>query len=172
MAHTLLLLRHGKSDWGAGAADDFSRPLARRGTRNSKRIGLWLVEQGLRPDTVITSPAARTLRTATLACKALDIAPGQIVQDPRIYLASPATLLGVLRELPASARTAMLVGHNPGLEDLLARLLGDAVPHPDDGKLMPTAALAHLALDTDWQALDAGRVQLIKLVRARSLDEH
>ncbi|MGD2112015.1 MAG: histidine phosphatase family protein [Gammaproteobacteria bacterium] len=169
--NTLLLLRHGKSDWQAGATDDFSRPLAKRGTHNSKRIGQWLAAQALRPDVVLASPAARTLRTATLVCKALDIPPGQIVQDDRIYLASQATLLGVLRELPAGARMAMLVGHNPGLEELLAGLLGDAVPRPEDGKLMPTAALARLELDADWQHLDAGRARLAELVRARHLEE-
>jgi phosphohistidine phosphatase len=169
--NTLLLLRHGKSDWETGAADDFSRPLAKRGTRNSKRIGQWLATQALRPDVVLASPAARTLRTATLVCKALDIPPERIVPDNRIYLASETTLLGVLREVPAGAGMAMLVGHNPGLEDLLASLLGDAVPRPEDGKLMPTAALARVELDVDWQHLDAGRARLVELVRARHLEE-
>jgi phosphohistidine phosphatase len=167
---TLLLLRHGKSDWDAGAGDDFSRPLARRGTRNSKHMGRWLAAQGLRPDRVIASPAARTLRTATLVCKALDLPPEQIVQDERVYLASAATLLDLLRALPSAVQTAMLVGHNPGLENLLDGLLGDAVPQPEDGKLMPTAALARLELDADWRTLGPDRVRLVVLQRARELD--
>ncbi|MGB5540994.1 MAG: histidine phosphatase family protein [Gammaproteobacteria bacterium] len=171
ITRTLLLLRHGKSDWEAGAADDFRRPLARRGTRNSKRIGRWLTEQGLRPEMIIASPAARTLRTATLVCKALDIPPEQIVRDDRVYLASSPALLGVLRQLPPGLHTAMLVGHNPGLEDLLADLLGDSVPRPEDDKLMPTAALARLEIDTDWQRLGYDRARLVELVRARSLDD-
>lgn len=167
---TLLLLRHGKSDWDAGATDDFSRPLAKRGTRNSKRMGRWLAEQGLRPDRIIASPAARTRSTADLVCGALDIPPGQILQDERIYLASATTLLELLRELPSGVNMAMLVGHNPGLENLLAGLLGNDVPHPEDGKLMPTAALARLELAADWQTLGPGTVRLAALQRARDLD--
>lgn len=166
---TLLLLRHGKSDWDAGASDDFSRPLAKRGTRNGKRMGRWLAEQGLRPDRIIASPAARTHSTAALVCKALDLPAKQIVQDQRVYLASATTLLDMLRELPADVHTAMLVGHNPGLENLLADLLGRDVPQPADGKLMPTAALARLELATDWQALGPGTVRLVTLQRARDL---
>jgi phosphohistidine phosphatase len=168
---TLLLLRHGKSDWDAGAADDFSRPLAKRGIRNSKRIGQWLAGHDLHPDTIVASPAARTLRTATLVCDALGIPPERIVQDERVYHAGHATLLDVLTQLPADTGTALLVGHNPGLEDLLARLLGDTVPQPEDDKLMPTAALARLAVDTDWQRLAQARPHLVELVRARSLDD-
>jgi len=169
-AHTLLLMRHGKSDWKAATVDDFSRPLAKRGERNSRRIGQWLAGHALRPDIFITSPAARTLRTATLVCKALDVPPGQIVQDERLYLAGSATLLEVIRHLPAGAHMAMLFGHNPGLEELLAKLLGDAVPRPADGKLMPTAALAQLRFAGGWQRQDAGLVRLTNLLRARSLE--
>jgi len=169
---TLLLMRHGKSDWKAGAGDDFSRPLAKRGKRNSTRIGQWLAGHGLRPDILIASPAARTLQTATLVCKALDIPTGQIVQDEQLYLADPATLLGVIRRLPSGARSAMLIGHNPGLEDLLASLLGEATPLLPDGKLMPTASLAQLQFAGNWQQQGAGQARLVELVRARSLDEH
>ncbi|MEZ5542681.1 MAG: histidine phosphatase family protein [Pseudomonadota bacterium] len=170
-ARTLLLLRHGKSDWDAGAADDYSRPLAKRGKRASKRMGQWLAAHAPRPDIVLVSPAARTMDTASLACAALDLPPERIVQDARIYLASHATLLGVLRALPADVRTAMLVGHNPGLEELLSALLGADLPRPDDGKLMPTAAAARLELDGDWQALGSAPVRLVGLVRPRSLAE-
>lgn len=168
---TLLLMRHGKSDWEAGAADDFSRPLASRGKRNSRRIGQWLAGHALRPELVIASPAARALQTAVRVCKALDIPPGHIVQDERLYLASPPTLLEVIGQLPAGTPTALLVGHNPGLEELLAGLLGDAVPHPADGKLMPTAALACLQFAAGWKRQEAGQVRLAELVRARSLDK-
>jgi len=171
MTRTLLLMRHGKSDWNAGAADDFSRPLSKRGKRNSRRIGQWLAKQGLRPDILIASPAARTLHTATLICQALDIPAAQIVQDEHLYLAGPDTLLEVIGRLPASAHTVMLIGHNPGLEELLAGLLGEAAPLPADGKLMPTAALARLQFAADWQQRDAGQARLAELVRARDLDE-
>jgi len=168
---TLLLMRHGKSDWKAGAVDDFSRPLAKRGKRNSTRIGRWLAGHGLRPDILVASPAARTLQTAILVCEALGMPAGQIVRDEQLYLADPAILLGVIRRLPSGARSAMIIGHNPGLEDLLASLLGEETPLPPDGKLMPTAALAQLQLAGDWQQQGAGQVRLVELVRVRSLDE-
>jgi phosphohistidine phosphatase len=168
---TLLLMRHGKSDWSAGAVDDFSRPLSRRGRRNSRRIGLWISEHGLRPDILIASPAARTLQTATLICKALHLPPEQIVQEEDLYLAGLATLLDIIRQLPASAHTAMLIGHNPGMETLLVNLAGAGIPRPADGKLLPTAALAHMQFASAWQRLGAGQARLVELVRARSLDE-
>ncbi len=168
---TLLLMRHGKSDWQAGAEGDFSRPLAKRGTRSSKLIGQWLARQQVRPETVIASPATRTLQTAKLVCKVLDIPRARIVQNERLYLADASTLLDVLRQLPADLRTALLIGHNPGLEELLVSLTGNAIPDPENGKLMPTAALAHLEFDSDWTQLAAGQARLVELVRARSLDE-
>jgi len=168
---TLLLMRHGKSDWQAGAADDFSRPLTKRGKRNSTRIGQWLAGHDLKPDILIASPAARTLQTGARVCKALGMEPGQIVQDERLYLADATTLLEVIRRLPSGVHTAMLIGHNPGLEELLAGLLGEATPLPADGKLMPTAALAQLRFSAGWPHQDAGQVQLVKLLRARYLDE-
>lgn len=171
MMHTLLLMRHGKSDWSAGAADDFCRPLTRRGKRNSRRIGQWIAEHGLRPDILIASPAARTLQTAIQVCKALDVPPEQIMQEENLYLAGLAMLLDVIRQLPASAHTALLIGHNPGLETLLVNLAGAGIPHPADGKLIPTAALAHLQLASDWQRQGAGQARLVELIRARSLDE-
>ena len=151
--------------------DDFSRPLSGRGRRNSRRIGLWIAEHGLRPDILIASPAARTLQTATLICKALQLPPEQIVQEEHLYLADLVTLLDVIRQLPASAHSAVLIGHNPGLETLLANLAGADIPHPADGKLLPTAALAHLQFASDWQRQGAGQARLVELVRARSLDE-
>lgn len=168
---TLLLMRHGKSDWNAREEDDFSRPLAKRGTRSSKLIGQWLAGQQLQPEAVIASPATRTLQTAKLVCKVLDIPQTRIVQNERLYLAEASTLLDVLRQLPADLRIALLVGHNPGLEELLASLPGNAIPDPENGKLMPTAALAQLEFDSDWTQLAPGQARLVELVRARSLDD-
>jgi phosphohistidine phosphatase len=79
-------------------------------------------------------------------------------------------LLDLLRELPSAVQIAMLVGHNPGLENLLAGLLGSAAPQPEDGKLMPTAALARLELDADWRMLGPDTARLVDMQRARELD--
>ena len=117
MTRELLILRHGKSDWGT-ADDDFHRPLTERGRHSARRMAIWMVEQKLMPDHVVASPAERALATARKACKTMGLSPKTIHKDPRVYEAGPDELLRVLADCPGTARRVMLVGHNPGLEDL------------------------------------------------------
>jgi phosphohistidine phosphatase len=143
---TLVLLRHGKSDWSGGEPDHL-RPLARRGRRQVPEAGRWLADHLGVIDLAIVSPAKRTRETWGLAAAALD-APPPVREDPRVYAASPRSLLDVLGEVPEEAATVVLVGHNPGMEDLVATLTGRSVP-------MPTSALAVIGLPGAWS--DAGR---------------
>ena len=168
MTRELLLLRHGKSDWDAGT-DDINRPLKDRGKRGAQRIGVWLAQQQLLPDRVISSPAERALVTAQKCCKVMGIGAADIVQDKRIYQADPVELLQVLADCPASAKRVMLVGHNPGLEHLLELLVEQPPEVPEDTKLMPTATLARLQTASEWDALAKGRASLLQLIRASSL---
>ena len=168
MTRELLLLRHGKSDWDAGT-DDINRPLKDRGKRGAQRIGVWLAQQQLLPDRVISSPAERALVTAQKCCKVMGIGAADIAQDKRIYQADPAELLQVLADCPASAKRVMLVGHNPGLEHLLELLVEQPPQVPEDTKLMPTATLARLQTASEWDALAKGRASLLQLIRASSL---
>ena len=168
MTRELLLLRHGKSDWDAGT-DDINRPLKDRGKRGAQRIGVWLAQQQLLPDRVISSPAERALVTAQKCCKVMGIGAADIAQDKRIYQADPAELLQVLADCPASAQRVMLVGHNPGLEHLLELLVEQPPEVPEDTKLMPTATLARLQTASEWDALGKGRASLLQLIRASSL---
>ena len=168
MTRELLLLRHGKSDWGTGV-DDFHRPLKDRGKRTAQRIGVWLAQQQTQPDLIVTSPAERALVTAEKACKAMGNGVEGIVQDERIYAAGLDELLTVLADCPPDADRVMLVGHNPGLEELLAWLASDDVPRPDDGKLLPTATLARLEMPADWRALVAGCARLVSITRPATL---
>lgn len=168
MGRELLLLRHGKSDRGA-ATDDFHRPLKDRGKRGAQRIGVWLLQQGLIPDLILSSPAERALTTAEKCCKAAGLGAERVQQDQRIYLADLDALLAVLADCPAGVERVMLVGHNPGLEDLLRHLADEAPQTLPDGKLMPTATLARLALTDDWAALKEGRSRLLQLVRSSDL---
>ena len=170
MARELLLLRHGKSDWSAGT-DDYHRPLKNRGKRGAQRIGVWLQQQGLIPDRIISSPAERALTTAQKCGKVMGIGAKHIHHDKRIYLANPKQLLAVLADCPTKARRIMLVGHNPGLEQLLNYLSADSIEIPADGKLMPTATLARLAMPDDWHNLKAGSAKLMQLTRAANLPE-
>jgi phosphohistidine phosphatase len=169
MTHELLLLRHAKSDWAVDM-DDFSRPLKKRGRCAAKRIGRWLHEQRLIPDTVLSSPATRALATARLVCRQLDIDESAIVCDPRLYEADALTLLAVLKTR-CDERRVLLVGHNPGLEDLLLKLIPHSVPLSANGKCLPTAALAQLAFEGNWKDLAEGSAKLVTLIRPDSLAE-
>lgn len=163
----LLILRHGKSDWRTGDSD-FYRPLKNRGKRNAQQIGNWLAEQNLQPDIILSSPATRALTTAEKACKAMGHDTGIIHTNKDIYMADRDELLQVLSELPEHSNRALIVGHNPGLEDLLV-YLAKAISIPDDGKLLPTAALAHLELQQPWRALTAHQATVQGITRAKTL---
>lgn len=160
---TLLLLRHAKSSWGDPSLADFNRPLNERGLRAVPRVGCELARRGVTPDKVLASPAQRTRETAELVSKAARL-DAKIVFDQRIYAASLARLLEVLRDATDADETILLVGHNPGLEELLAHLTGGVLP-------MPTAALAKLDLDVDsWRRIDAANAHLDWFVKPRDLE--
>ncbi len=168
MVRQLLLLRHGKSDWESDVGD-FNRPLRDRGKRAAQRMGVWLATHNMIPDTIISSPAERAMTTAEKCCKAMGQGTDKIVHQQEIYLAHTDDLFGVLRELPASAKRVMLVGHNPGLEDFLLELTDGAAEPEDDGKLLPTATLALLEIDVNWSAIKRGSATLIQIIRPRAL---
>lgn len=167
MSRELLLLRHAKSDWETAALSDFDRPLAKRGRKDAPGVGAWLAEEGLVPDRVISSPAERAKETAVLVCEAMDYDKKKIRWDEDLYAAEVSALLAALAECQSKPRVVMLVGHNPGMEDLMRYLLGDEVQTPPDGKLLPTAAIARLAMPDDWQHLEAGSAKLIDVRRPR-----
>jgi len=164
MTIELMLLRHGKSDWSTAAAD-FERPLTKRGKRDAKRVGAWLFQGNAAPDYMFTSPARRAWGTARRAVKSMEMNKSTIVRDERIYAAGVSDLLAVLRECPDRVRRVMLVGHNPGLEDLVEYLADEVIEVPADGKLMPTATLARLSMACGWSELDAGCARLISITR-------
>jgi phosphohistidine phosphatase len=145
---TLLVLRHAKSSWSDQTLDDHERPLNERGLRDAPRMGALVRERRLTPDLIISSDAMRARMTAEAVAET-DRAVGEIQLDPRLYLAGPADILAVLREVTeTTVRTVMIVGHNPGLEYLVAQLTGD--PHD-----FPTAALAEILLPIDqWRDLE------------------
>jgi phosphohistidine phosphatase len=141
---TLILLRHAKSDWSAGLPD-LRRPLSDRGRRQAPEAGRWLAAHAEPIDLAVVSPARRAGSTWELTAAELT-APPPIRTDDRVYAASDRELLTVLRALPSDAATVVLVGHNPGLEELVNLLTGEPVP-------MPTSALAVLTLEIPWSSL-------------------
>ncbi len=180
MARQLLLLRHAKSAWDTEAASDFDRPLAKRGQKDIPLMGGWMREHHLIPDWVVSSPAERAKQTAVGICHLLDIKEKKIVWDRRIYGADPEELLEVLSELSGKVKTALLVGHNPGLESLAAYLVGDlsrkvaALPttEGDEGGeygIVKTATLVHMETTAEWSDLKPRCATLIQVKYPRTL---
>ena len=143
---TLILLRHAKSDWSGDEAD-IDRPLADRGRRQAPRAGRWLDANVEAIDLAVVSPALRARSTWDLVAAELDTPPETRIDD-RVYAASDRELLAVVRELPDDVATAVLVAHNPGIEELASSLTGEWTP-------MPTSALAVITLPGAWS--EAGR---------------
>lgn len=139
--HTLVLLRHAKSDWSGDRAD-IARPLAKRGRRQAPDAGRWLAAHLDGFDLAVVSPATRARSTWDLVAAELDSPPPTRIDD-RVYAAPDRELLAVVRELPDDLKTVVLVGHNPGLEDLVSTLTGEPVP-------MRTAALAVITVSGPW----------------------
>ncbi len=170
---TLTLLRHAKSGWDDTVARDFDRPLNAKGMRAARTMGRHMRAQGLTFDAVIASPAARVAETLNGVWDGYGeaLAPNW---DRRVYLASAATLLDLIREVPASADRLLLVGHNPGLEDLVLMLVPDRADdrlRDDVEEKFPTASLAELEFDvTEWAGLAADSAVLKRFVRPRDLD--
>jgi phosphohistidine phosphatase len=169
---SLHLLRHAKSSWDDPVDRDFDRPLNARGRRAAQRMGRWLADEGLAFDLVLASPAVRILETLAGVEKSLG-RPLAARHDRRIYMASAATLFDLVREVDDSADSLLLVGHNPGLEDLLLLATeGDTGPLRREAELKyPTATFATLALPiARWADLAEGGATLTRFVRPRDLD--
>jgi phosphohistidine phosphatase len=160
---TLLLLRHAKSDWNDSSLKDFDRPLAARGERDAPRIGKALRKRGQLPDLIISSPAARAKATIEAVSQAAKLNL-EIRFDESVYGASSAELNKLVLGLPDKSSCAMLVGHNPGFEDLVGRLSGSH-------ERMPTAALACIEFKVDrWEDVDDGEGKLVWLLTPKNLD--
>jgi phosphohistidine phosphatase len=118
----LILFRHAKSSWDDDL-DDVDRPLASRGERDAPRMGKRLKARHARPTLLVASHATRAQQTAELIARALGVGPKQLKTDKALYLASPDAILGVVADLDDAHSCVLLVGHNPGLTELVNRLL-------------------------------------------------
>ena len=146
---TLYLLRHAKSSWNDSSLRDFDRPLNERGKATAPLIGKHLASENLGDPALICSPALRTRETAELVLKSanLNVEPHF---DERIYEASVRDLLQVISEIDEKKHLAILIGHNPGFQELLASLTGEHRP-------MPTCALAKIVFKAgSWKEVRAG----------------
>ena len=170
--HQLILLRHAKAE-PQGKGTDHERALAESGRAAAGRMGGAMRRAGLAPDVVLVSTATRTRQT-------LDVLESVNVWDewpnidalPQLYMATAGQIRDVLQDLPETVRSAMVIGHNPGLHELALSLAGPLRPSPalkrlDEG--FPTAALAEFMIATPWRRLKPGTAALTRLLLPRDL---
>lgn len=158
---TLLLLRHAKSSHKDETLSDVDRPLNKRGNGNAKLIGAVIRRKKIKPDLIVCSPAVRTRQTVDLVLKSARLKM-DVTFDERVYEATPRVLFTILKQI-SEPDTVMLIGHNPGLEDLLASLTGQALT-------LPTAALACVDLTVEqWNQLRAGKGKLVYRLTPKEL---
>jgi phosphohistidine phosphatase len=166
---TIILLRHGKSSWSDSTLADVDRPLAPRGERASKRIAKYMREKRIRPALVLCSPSLRTRQTLAAIDRSLGKAC-TVELVPQLYLASGRELFEQLRALPESVGSVMLIGHNPGLQNLALVLASGGADLPRLEGKFPTGALATLAVDCEgWAALKPGDAEIVDYVVPRQL---
>jgi phosphohistidine phosphatase len=159
---TLYLLRHAKSSWDDPALGDHERPLAPRGRRDGKRVAEHLRREEIEPELVLCSSATRAQETLDLIRPALGSAT--VAVEDGLYGASSDELLARLRQVPDEVASVLVIGHNPGLEELALVLAstGDELGRLEEK--FPTAALATLALSQAWAPLAAGDATLAAYV--------
>ncbi len=169
----LTLLRHAKSSWDDPVERDFDRPLNKKGKRAAAVMGRFIQSNGLSFDQILASPAVRVIETLEHVDEASGLAM-EPTWDRKIYLASSATLLDVLRGARADADHILMVGHNPGLEDLIFDLVPDDGSSPARDQVetkYPTATLAEMTLAIDsWADISENCGVLDRFTRPRDLD--
>jgi phosphohistidine phosphatase len=161
---TLLVLRHAKTQSDAPAGDH-ARELTERGHRNAAAMGAYIHNLTGTPDVIITSDATRARQTAEIVASAVDFT-GPLTTEPRIYAAELDTLLAVVRRIPDTVHSALIIGHNPGFEELAEALAGDQ----DEKIRLPTSGLALLELDVEsWDAVREGAGRLREVATPRTI---
>jgi phosphohistidine phosphatase len=162
----LYLLRHAKSSWDEPGLPDRDRPLAPRGRRASKVMADHLRDERIAPELVLCSPSQRTRET--LERIGLDQRSKVRIEDD-IYGASPADLLDLLRRVPDDLESAMLIGHNPAMQELALSLAEMGADRERMRQKFPTAALATLEHDGTWAQLTPGSAELVAFVKPKEL---
>jgi phosphohistidine phosphatase len=169
--HQLLLLRHAKASAAEGGRADRDRPLSPAGRQAVAAMRLTMRELGLAPDLILVSTARRTLETLE-ALEPWDDTP---LIDPldQLYLANPGQILVELRRVAETVRGVMLIGHNPGVQELAMSLAGgpgsDAEAARRVAEGFPTATLAEFSVAGPWGQLDRRAARLVRIIRPRDL---
>lgn len=166
--HQLILLRHAKAAPEAPDLSDHDRPLTPKGRQAALVIGRAMRQAGLAPEVVLVSTATRTQETFE-ALQEAELWEEWPNTDnlPALYMATANQIRDLLRNLPETVRSALVIGHNPGLQELAASLAGHALPRPELKRIhegFPTAALAEFLVATPWRRLGPGSAALQRLL--------
>ena len=146
----LFLVRHAKSSWKNSSLSDFDRPLNNRGKHDAPFMGIKLKDMGIKPSLILSSPAKRAKKTAKAIAKALGFSKKDIVLKSKIYEASSAELLAILKKQDSDLESIMLVGHNPELTALSNFLSNEFIGN------IPTTGISCIRFNTDdWHELAA-----------------
>jgi phosphohistidine phosphatase len=167
---TIHLMRHAKSSWDDPTLADHDRPLAKRGRKAARRMAAYLERRGVHPQLILCSSAVRARQT----CDALDAAgdgSSEVLIEDGLYGAGAGELLSRLQQLSESVGEVLVIGHNPGLQDLALLLTGrgDAAARARLRDRFPTGAVATLTASAPWASLAAGSARLSALVTPREL---
>ena len=153
----LFILRHAKSSWSDPFLDDFDRPLNKRGKQACVDMGQWIHNQNITPELVLCSPAKRAIDTLKRVKKG-QMAFGKKKFEASLYLASPSELLNLIKKVPAKVSSLMLIGHNPGMHELILQLVNTKALQSEQAQSFqqivykfPTTGFAHLQFNvSDW----------------------
>jgi len=180
----LIIMRHAKSSWADPGLDDHERPLRKRGRRDAALIGGWLQGQGIEPRKILSSTALRARQTMNICLAEMGQGTGpgpgdgqddekpEIIFEPGLFHASPATIKNIVAREGGDASPLMVVGHNPGLNLLALDLSAEGSPH-DLERLatnLPTAALAIISLPlARWQEIGEAQGRLTHFITPKML---
>ncbi len=153
---TLTIVRHAKSSWKDVTLPDRKRPLNKRGKRDAPEMGRRIMEHGIRPSLIVSSPATRAWTTARIVADEIGYPREFLHKEGSLYLASLDRLLDVIVEQDVAFNSLMLVGHNPGLTDLVNYFVPGLTAN------LPTAGVVSLDIDSDdWSLYDRPKATLL-----------
>jgi phosphohistidine phosphatase len=170
MKSRLILMRHAKSDWTDEHCTDFDRPLTARGQKAANKMGIWLKQQSYDFDRIVCSPAVRARQTCQHVLKKLHFSHSRVIWEPAIYEASLKTLITLIDRHSQNVRTLLMIGHNPGLDQLLCHLSIDPPAVNQSGKLLTTAAIAVLEYDHGGITIKPHQARLRYFIRPKELN--
>ena len=151
----LFIVRHAKSSWDFPELDDYDRPLNKRGKKNAPEMGRRLAIRGIKPDSMITSPAKRAAATARRIAEEISFPINDIQKEPLFYLGSLGNMITALQGVSTKIETLMIFGHNPGLTELANYLSGSDIYN------IPTSGMAEIEFNiSTWSEIgkDAGNL--------------